>query len=169
MCLSGYGEEELGSSERPACSVLCLGLSLDACIFSEGNIFFRHLWKEQCISLPALPYMQYLYFFPLNTILNLIVVFCSHSHKYIIMGKHQENQISNLSKVLLVFFLHKSAFKGTPGWLSGGHLPSAQGVILGSWDQVPHQAPHREPASPSACVSASLCVSHEYINKIFKK
>ena len=35
------------------------------------------------------------------------------------------------------------------------HLPSAQVVILGSWDQVPHRAPHTEPASPSACVSAS--------------
>ena len=31
-------------------------------------------------------------------------------------------------------------------------LPLAQGVIL-------HWAPHREPASPSACVSASLCMS----------
>ena len=40
-------------------------------------------------------------------------------------------------------------------------LPSAQGVIPGSWDRVPHRAPCKEPASPSACVSASLCVSHE--------
>ena len=39
------------------------------------------------------------------------------------------------------------------------HLPSAQGVILESWDQVPHRAPCMEPASPSAYVSASLCVS----------
>ena len=37
-------------------------------------------------------------------------------------------------------------------------LPSAQGVILGSWDQVLHQAPRRESASLSACVSASLYV-----------
>ena len=37
-------------------------------------------------------------------------------------------------------------------------LPSAQVVIQGSWDQVPHQAPHKDPASPFA-VSASLCVS----------
>ena len=37
------------------------------------------------------------------------------------------------------------------------HLPLAQVVILGSWDQ----APRKEPVSPSACVSASLCVSHE--------
>ena len=36
------------------------------------------------------------------------------------------------------------------------HLPWAQGVAPGSWDRVPHQSPHREPASPSACVSASL-------------
>ena len=42
-------------------------------------------------------------------------------------------------------------------------LPSAQGVILETRDRVPHQAPCMEPASPSACVSASLslCVSHE--------
>ena len=38
-------------------------------------------------------------------------------------------------------------------------LPSVQVLILGSWDRVPHRAPHMEPASPSACVSASLCVS----------
>ena len=39
------------------------------------------------------------------------------------------------------------------------HLPLAQGMILASWDQVPHWAPCEEPASPSACVSASLSVS----------
>ena len=39
------------------------------------------------------------------------------------------------------------------------HLPSAQGLIPGSWNRVPYRAPRREPASPSACVSASLCVS----------
>ena len=53
------------------------------------------------------------------------------------------------------------------------HLPLAQSVILESWDRVPHRAPCMGPASPSACVSASLslslCVSHEYINKILKK
>ena len=49
----------------------------------------------------------------------------------------------------------------------GGHLggsvveslPLAQVVIPGSWDLVLHRAPCGEPASPSACVSASLCVS----------
>ena len=40
-------------------------------------------------------------------------------------------------------------------------LPLAQGVILGFWDRVPHQAPCMESASLSAYVSASLCVSHK--------
>ena len=48
---------------------------------------------------------------------------------------------------------------GQPGWLSGLVLPSAWVVILESQDRVPHQAPYGEPASPSACVSASLCLS----------
>ena len=52
------------------------------------------------------------------------------------------------------------------------HLPSAQVMILGSWDQVPPWAPHlptqcEEPATPPACaLSVSLC----HINKqnVFK-
>ena len=42
-------------------------------------------------------------------------------------------------------------------------LPSARGVTPGSQDRVPRWDPCMEPASPSACVSASLslCVSHE--------
>ena len=52
---------------------------------------------------------------------------------------------------------------GQPRWLSGLALPSAQGVILETQDRVPLQAPCMDPASPSACVSASLSlsVSHE--------
>ena len=41
------------------------------------------------------------------------------------------------------------------------HLPSAQGMILGSWDRDLHWAPCRKPVSPLACVSTSLCVSYE--------
>ena len=37
-------------------------------------------------------------------------------------------------------------------------LPSAQVVTLESQDRVPPQVPCMEPASPSAWVSASLCV-----------
>ena len=50
---------------------------------------------------------------------------------------------------------------GQPRWLSGLPPPSAQGEILETRDRVPHQAPCMEPASPSACVSASLslCLS----------
>ena len=39
------------------------------------------------------------------------------------------------------------------------HLSLAQGLILESQDWVPHRDLHREPASPSAYVSASVCVS----------
>ena len=40
-------------------------------------------------------------------------------------------------------------------------LPAAQGVILETRDRVPRQAPHMEPASPSACVSASLSLMNK--------
>ena len=48
---------------------------------------------------------------------------------------------------------------GQPGWLSRLSLPSAQGLILETWNLVPRQAPSMEPASPSAYVSASLSLS----------
>ena len=52
---------------------------------------------------------------------------------------------------------------GQAGWFSGLVPPSTQDLILETWDRVPCPAPFMEPASPSACVSASLslCVSHE--------
>ena len=48
---------------------------------------------------------------------------------------------------------------GQPEWLRGLALPSTQGLILETPDQVPLRAPCMEPASPSACVSGSLSVS----------
>ena len=39
------------------------------------------------------------------------------------------------------------------------HLPLAQVMTPGSWDGVLHRVPRREPASPSAYVTASLSVS----------
>ena len=56
---------------------------------------------------------------------------------------------------------------GQPEWLSGLAPPLAQGMILEIQDQVPRRAftPCVEPASPSDCVSASLCVCHKF--KIF--
>ena len=43
------------------------------------------------------------------------------------------------------------------------HLPLAQVMIPGSWDRVLHGALHREPASPSAYVSAppSVCLMNK--------
>ena len=60
--------------------------------------------------------------------------------------------------------LHGGLDVGVRGSLGGSaawHMPSAQGMILESWDRVPHWAPCMEPASPSpsACVCASLSVS----------
>ena len=49
--------------------------------------------------------------------------------------------------------------RGSLGGSAVWRLPSAQDVILESWDQVPCRAPCMEPASPSACVSASLSLS----------
>ena len=48
---------------------------------------------------------------------------------------------------------------GSLGGSAVERLPLAQGVILESRDQVPHRAPCMEPASPSACVSATLALS----------
>ena len=48
------------------------------------------------------------------------------------------------------------------------HLPSAQGVFLGSQDRFPHRHPIGEPLSLYVSASASLCISNEKINKIFK-
>ena len=72
-----------------------------------------------------------------------------------------------LGLVGLAWLLVNKLLVGLLGLLSsiilGGsvleRMPSAQGMIPGSWDQVPHQAPCMGPASPSACVSASLSLS----------
>ena len=54
---------------------------------------------------------------------------------------------------------------GQPGWVNGLVPPSAQGLILETLDQVLHQAPCVEPASPSACVFASLSLCLSLMNK----
>ena len=58
-----------------------------------------------------------------------------------------------------------------PGCSAVGCLPLAQGVVPASWDQVARRAPCVEPASPSAYISASLCVCifQGEIHKILKK
>ena len=57
----------------------------------------------------------------------------------------------------------KTHILGQPWWLSGLAPLSAQGRILETRDRVPRRAPCMEPASPSACVAASLSLS--LINK----
>ena len=48
--------------------------------------------------------------------------------------------------------------KGQPRWRSGLAPPAAWGVILETLNRVPCPASCMWPLSPSACVSASLCV-----------
>ena len=69
----------------------------------------------------------------------------------------------NAHRVLLKLVL------GRPGWLSNCASAFDSGSDPGVWDRVPHQAPCKESASPSDCVSASLSVCLSWINKIFKK
>ena len=57
--------------------------------------------------------------------------------------------------------LLKSSLQGHLGGSGVECLPLAQDVIRRSWDLVLRQGHCMEPASPSACVSACLCVSHE--------
>ena len=70
-------------------------------------------------------------------------------------------QSQNYSQHEKFILKKKESLEGCLGGSVVECLPSAQGMIPGSWDRVPHRAPQREPASPSACVSAFLCVSHE--------
>ena len=69
--------------------------------------------------------------------------------------KRTLNSFQDPFRVLLQY----AWFEGHLGASAVECLPLAQGVILRSWDQAPHRAPCREPASLSAYVSASLCVS----------
>ena len=57
------------------------------------------------------------------------------------------------------FTFENGATVGCLGGSAVEHLPLAQSMILDSQDLVPHPAPCMEPASLSACVSASLSVS----------
>ena len=78
-------------------------------------------------------------------------------------------KFDNLSgSYLLIFPVRKPTLKrskGQPGWLGSLVPPSAQGIILGTWDRVLRGAPCMEPTSPSAYVSASLVLSVSLMNK----
>ena len=55
----------------------------------------------------------------------------------------------------------KDIMKGRLGGSVVEYLPLAQGMTPGYWDRVLHWAPHQEPASPSAYVSASLSLMNK--------
>ena len=61
------------------------------------------------------------------------------------------------------------AQRGHPGGAPRFIATFSPGRDPGDRDGVPRQAPCMEPASPSACVSASLSVCLSRINKILKK
>ena len=63
------------------------------------------------------------------------------------------------SKFSYFYFTVNLEFQGCLGGSVVEHLSSAQGMIPDSQDRVPHRDPCMEPASPSAYVSASICVS----------
>ena len=63
------------------------------------------------------------------------------------------------------FGIYKIWVLGIPGWLSGSAPSFGPGRDPGLRDRVPHRAPCMEPASPSACVSASVCVCVSLMNK----
>ena len=69
-------------------------------------------------------------------------------------------------------FIVAYLIQSNTGLLGGSvveRLPSAQGVILETRDQVPHWVPWMEAALLSASVSASLSVSHEWMNEWINK
>ena len=70
-------------------------------------------------------------------------------------GTSETQNLYDYSNLKRTMFIKNSSKQGT--WVAMvEHLPLAQVMILGSWDQVLHQAPCREPASPCAYVSDSL-------------
>ena len=59
------------------------------------------------------------------------------------------------------FIIIEKLKMGAPGWLSGWASAFGSGCDPGVWDWVPHRGPGEDPASLSAYVAASLCVSPE--------
>lgn len=101
----------------------------------------HHSWPSPttyfiyCLSLP-LNEKLYKFLFVLFAVISLVPQKCMH----------------------IVDTQYKTVGKGHLGGSVVEHLPLAQVMILGSWDQITHGAPCRDLASPSACVSASLSV-----------
>ena len=91
---------------------------------------------------------------------------CSYSRNPRSMAQNPRNEKLRVQKHWgQARILIRNGWFGSPGWFNGwasffssGHDPG----VLGS---SPASAPCRKPASPSACVSPSLCVCLLWINK----
>ena len=78
------------------------------------------------------------------------------------LGKGPEIHTLTAAEGLTVrrIYIYKRALKGHLGGSVVENLPLPQIVILGSWDQVLHQAPHLMLSLPMS-LPLSLSVSHE--------
>ena len=75
------------------------------------------------------------------------------------LSVHISNPRSLCSQLLLTIHIKEIFWDSwVAQWLS---ICLQLRVLPGPWDCVPHQAPHRDPASSSVYVAASLCVAHE--------
>ena len=77
-------------------------------------------------------------------------------HPTLLLPSLEATVVHNLLGILLENF-STLIDKGHLGGLVVECLPLAQGVILASWDQIPHRGPRREPACFSLCLY--LCLS----------
>ena len=113
---------------------------------------FAVLSLEKFSAIISLFFFKFLYFL----IISLNKLFAPFS-LFFFWGPFNVNVHLMLSKISLNLssFLKFFSF-GQPQWRSGLAPPAAGGVILNTRDRVPHRASCMEPASPSACVSASL-------------
>ena len=120
----------------------------------------KKVWKDTDIWWVVTSYLWWeeerdltLYFFCMICVYSTTVYFLQLK-KY--TNTQRKGAGERLRRLLSQWSLRKESF-WQPGWLRGLAPPWAQGVTLGSRDPVPCGAPCMEPASPYACVSASLC------------
>ena len=81
------------------------------------------------------------------------------------LGAERDRAIGLFKQTSALQFQNEKNYSGSLGGSGVEHLPWAQVVTLESWDRVLHQVPCREPASPSAFVSASLSLAVSLMNK----
>ena len=118
------------------------------------DIIWFHFWKIKRRKLQTLYLCEWVWHSCRRKYTRLLILISSQNE--IIRG-FGGNHNALFIHILYNLF-QKNVLLGCLGGSVVEHLPSEQGMIPGSWDQVSHRASCREPISPSACVSASLCV-----------